>query len=531
MHGYWRLLVPLSNCPACGRSWLSCRGEGEKYMIESIRQPRRLAALAAALVALALAVAPAPARAASFPDVGAYDWYANYVSWISDAGVMTGYSDTGLFGPNDPVTRGQVATILYRMETDGDAATYPGGMESQASTTFRDVPSGAYYTAAVEWCYAQGYVTGDTAADGTPAGTFRPEDDITREELAAILWRLEGSQQGTADLSGWPDGGSVSGWARAAVSWAAGAGVMTGSREPSGTYFFPQATATRAQMAKMVCVVLGAGVGEPAQPSQPEEPAVQTEATLDTGSNINDKMRDLVGDIKNDFYMGDIDNLLDKSIKSFSRADYCPDEGAVNISVSGEPVYLWFDASTGAMHWYSDADVVYLNEDSGYLFGLCSALTSFDLSGLDFSKVKDLSNMFYYCSSLTSIDLSGFDTSGVTDMSAMFHECNSLVSLDLSGFDTSSVTSMSFMFKNCTSLTSLDLRTFDTSSLMSVGYMFSGCSSLTYLDVSGFDVSNIDFSTDWKIWNMFTGVNPDAIRLWPGAESYDAQTLELLGLA
>ena len=127
------------------------------------------------------------------------------------------------------------------------------------------------------------------------------------------------------------------------------------------------------------------------------------------------------------------------------------------------------------------------------MFSGCSLLRSLDLSGLDTSRVTDMSYMFHNCSSLESLDLSSFDTSKVTDMSQMFDSCSSLESLDLSSFDTSRVTDMSYMFYGCSSLSSLNLSGLDTSKVTETGMfsMFCNCSSLESLDLSSFDTSKV----------------------------------------
>ena len=114
------------------------------------------------------------------------------------------------------------------------------------------------------------------------------------------------------------------------------------------------------------------------------------------------------------------------------------------------------------------------------MFYGCSSLKSLDLSGLDTSRVTDMSSMFYGCSSLKFLDMSGLNASSVTDMSSMFSGCSSLRSLDLSSFDTSRVTGMSHMFYGCSSLGSLDLSSFDTSKVTGTDmfHMFEGCSGL-----------------------------------------------------
>lgn len=112
------------------------------------------------------------------------------------------------------------------------------------------------------------------------------------------------------------------------------------------------------------------------------------------------------------------------------------------------------------------------------MFDECSSLESADLSGLDTSSAKDMSNMFWRCSSLSSVNLSALDTSSVTDMSNMFEDCRSLSSVDFLSLDTSSVAVMSNMFKDCSALKSIDLTKFKSDSITNASGMFAGCSSL-----------------------------------------------------
>ena len=193
--------------------------------------------------------APAPA---AFSDVPADSWYATWVAQAASRGLMSGYTDgigayTGLFGPEDALTRGQVATVLWRMAGCPDAAD--GGV-------FPDVEAGKYYSQAVSWCVENGIVTGYQA--GQNAGLFLPKADVTREELAVMVWRFE--RWAGAAVDGAPaaafaaleDGGLVSGWAREACVWCAAAGVMTGKETAEGTLRLdPWQGATRAQAAKM----------------------------------------------------------------------------------------------------------------------------------------------------------------------------------------------------------------------------------------------------------------------------------------
>ncbi len=117
--------------------------------------------------------------------------------------------------------------------------------------------------------------------------------------------------------------------------------------------------------------------------------------------------------------------------------------------------------------------------DMTCMFGVCSNLTSLDLSRFDTSKVTDMSSMFYYCSGLTSLDLSSFDTSKVTDMFSMFSNCSGLTSLDLTSFDTSKVTDMKNMFFDCQNLRTIYAGSgWSTAAVTSSLMMFYNCTSL-----------------------------------------------------
>ena len=131
------------------------------------------------------------------------------------------------------------------------------------------------------------------------------------------------------------------------------------------------------------------------------------------------------------------------------------------------------------------------------MFQNCSQLTTLDLSGFNTSSVTDMSYMFYICSQLTTLDVSSFNTSKVTSMSYMFDSCNKLTTLNVSSFDTSKVTNMRTMFQSCSALTTLDLSSFDTSKVTNMYRMFYHCSKLTTLDVSSFDTSKVTSATNF----------------------------------
>ena len=178
---------------------------------------------------------PEPAEL-PFTDVKSGDWFYDGVRFAYEKGVMNGLADD-TFGPSVSTTRGMVVTILWRMENEPQAKT---------GAAFADVKESAYYAGAVAWAAEKGIVNGvcETA--------FAPDQEITREQLAVMLYRysqIKGydlTVQG--DLSGFGDGGQVSGYAVTSMQWAVGSSLIQGT--DSG--LIPAGSATRAQLATIL---------------------------------------------------------------------------------------------------------------------------------------------------------------------------------------------------------------------------------------------------------------------------------------
>ena len=172
----------------------------------------------------------------AFADVAPDAWYADAVRYVSERGLMSGTGDAA-FSPDDTTTRGMVVTILWRL--DGSPAW-------TAASGFSDVEESAYYAEAVGWASANGIV------GGYDSETFGPDDPITREQMAAILYRFAQAQgwdtTAWADLSGYADAGEISAYALPALQWANGAGLIAGS----GGAILPGDSATRAQVAAIL---------------------------------------------------------------------------------------------------------------------------------------------------------------------------------------------------------------------------------------------------------------------------------------
>lgn len=172
-----------------------------------------------------------------FTDVTAKNvgsWAADSIDFCADNDLVNGKS-TYSFAPKDNLTRGQLVAILYRA----------AGSPSVTGTTnpFNDVKTGDYYYNAVLWAYKNDVV------NGTGAGKFSPNANVTREQIAAILYRYMGSPAATGSLSGYSDRSKISSWATTAMQWAIGKGYITGT---SSTTLDPLGQATRAQAAVML---------------------------------------------------------------------------------------------------------------------------------------------------------------------------------------------------------------------------------------------------------------------------------------
>lgn len=171
-----------------------------------------------------------------FADVDELDWFYDAVVYVYNEGMMDGISATQ-FAPNSNLTRGMVVTMLYRLEDEPRVT---------GSSGFDDVASGAWYADAVSWAAENGIVNGVSDAE------FAPNDNITREQLAAILYRYaeynDYDVSGRDDLSEFTDRSSISSYALDAMRWAVDEGLITGI---TNTTIEPQGTATRAQAATM----------------------------------------------------------------------------------------------------------------------------------------------------------------------------------------------------------------------------------------------------------------------------------------
>ena len=200
---------------------------------------------------------------AIFTDTVATAWYAKHVDKLYDLGLMNGTGEH-TFAPDANVTRAMAATVLYRVA---------GKPEVEHASPFTDVPEKKYYSDAVAWAAESGVVT------GFPDGTFRPDENITREQLAAILYRytaaIDPEFVKNGYLDGFPDLDKVHAYARKAVGWALVNELIKGVGENGKTYLKPRDNATRAQFATIISRYLAfieALTPPPEEPKDPENP-------------------------------------------------------------------------------------------------------------------------------------------------------------------------------------------------------------------------------------------------------------------
>ena len=193
------------------------------------------------LLALLLCLSAMPVALAAeqptFTDVYDTDWYVQDVAYNYLLDLMQG-TGSGKFGPNDKLTRGQLVTILHRIE---------GSPATEEDLIFTDVPPTAYYANGVKWAKENSIVSGYSPEK------FGPGDNITREQMATIMYRYAAykgiSTTARADLSKFSDNGKISGYAKEALSWANAAGLISGT---SSTTLAPTGTASRAQAAAIL---------------------------------------------------------------------------------------------------------------------------------------------------------------------------------------------------------------------------------------------------------------------------------------
>lgn len=185
-----------------------------------------------------------------FKDINKNDWFYDSVKYVFKNDLMTGYAVEGLFKPNEPVTRAQLITTLYRLAGEPSVTNY------KACAVFSDISEEAYYTDAVNWAYNEKIATGNPTT-----GLFNPDNFVSRQQLATFFFRYaeyKGYNVSVkGDISSMLNSQQVQKYALDALKWAVGTGLITGSeiRTSGGSILYdlnPDGTATRAQLAAIL---------------------------------------------------------------------------------------------------------------------------------------------------------------------------------------------------------------------------------------------------------------------------------------
>ena len=182
-----------------------------------------------------------------FADVDYSSWYGDAVTFVAEKDLVTGYSDSGLFGVGNALTRAQLATILYR-NANPDASP---DFRPRNTTGMPDVEGFTWYTASVNWAVENGVINGYADGEGNRVA-FGPDDSMTLEQLVTAIANLSADEEdlpGTGEtaaiLRPFRDCWSVSPWARPSMAWAAQKGLVAGYDEPDGKHLRPSENISR----------------------------------------------------------------------------------------------------------------------------------------------------------------------------------------------------------------------------------------------------------------------------------------------
>ena len=265
----------------------------------------------------------------------------------------------------------------------------------------------------------------------------------------------------------------------------------------------------------------------------------QLRAVMTNGPDFNTRVGNL--DPNPTYFSGSGWSMPTKEhIKSFKRSTVAPANSVTTINIedpdlSDYEIKAWYNSADQAVYYYTEPNMVFLNENSEAMFRWFTKMETIDLTGFDTSDVTSMNTMFYMMNSLKNINVSNFNTSKVTDMNSMFDQTGVIEELNLSNFDTSNVTDMKWMFFGLNKLKKLNLTNFDTSkvtnmygmfdamtdvseikfgtnfntrSVTNMGRMFSRTSSIQQLDLSHFNTASVTAMNDmFSLMTSLTQIN------------------------
>ena len=197
-------------------------------------------------------------------------------------------------------------------------------------------------------------------------------------------------------------------------------------------------------------------------------------ALMTTGINFNTKLKT--------FETGG--NKIEHIMRSATASSF----GVNTVSLEDEAnsdyeIKAWYDSVTKTAYYYTEAEKIFLNDDSNAMFHNLTNLISLDVASFDTSKVRGMGNMFFGDEKLASLDLSNFNTQNLTNMDKMFYGMSSLTSLNISSFNTSKVTNMDSLFYGMVNIENINVSNFDTRSVTNMNHMFSSMHKLKQLQL------------------------------------------------
>ena len=203
-------------------------------------------------------------------------------------------------------------------------------------------------------------------------------------------------------------------------------------------------------------------------------------------------------------------------IERITRSATTPRSGVNTVNLEDETISdyeikAWYDSVTKTAYYYTEAEKIFLNDDSNAMFHNLVNLTSLDVSSFDTSKVRGMGNMFFGDEKLVSLDLSNFDTRNLTNMDKMFYGMSSLTDLNINSFNTSNVTNMNALFYGMLNIENINISSFNTQNVTNMSHMFSGMHKLKQLQLpTTFDTSNVTdmsfmFAQDHKLKTLNLG--------------------------
>lgn len=440
-------------------------------------------------------------------------WYItqNVIDYVVEAGIMSGYTTaggklTGYFGPEDPISRGQVAVILHRMA---------GEPEVEKAQRFSDVNYSAYYGDAISWVRSRGIVSGygDT-------NKFGPDDPVTREQLVKMLGGFAGIYYGldtssscvsASRISGWS---SVSSFARTYMGWAVDKAIMGGVTQSGVTTLLPQGTASRSQAAKMLMVLDRDVIGD--TPPYEEPPADPQEGSADGFSYA-------IFTGKEDIEEGDYLAYLD--IDS-------------DLSYWGPGIYLYGYTGTAT-------DLTIPAKVNGQPVRAVD-LSFVDVTSLDVSRCAQLSQLEVLSDLLTELDVTNCPDLRVLSVSSEklteldVTRCTKLDSLRcrfcaLDELDVSKCTKLTYLDLDGNNLSEVNVRPCTQLLVLSVAWNrlreldVTCCPKLTYLGCAFNLLTELDVSTAPDLLTLYCNGNliedTSALEAWLGEGTHDGQVL------